>query len=64
MAWGDGGWGQPGLVTLDNMRSDLRTKLSNAAWGNANLPLAGALVGNISKARSADSRAVAAMPAF
>ncbi|WP_435281277.1 NPP1 family protein [Streptomyces koelreuteriae] len=63
-AWGDGGWDKPGLLTLDNMRSDLRTKLSNASWGNANFPLAGALVGNINKARGADSRAVAAMPAF
>ncbi|MFC9502044.1 hypothetical protein [Streptomyces sp. NPDC057002] len=46
------------------MRSDLRTKLSNASWGSANFPLAGALVGNINKARGADSRAVSAMPAF
>lgn len=57
-AWGDGGWDKPALLTLDTMRSDLRTKLSDAAWGSANFPLAGNLVSNINKARPS------AVPAF
>ncbi|WP_405728391.1 NPP1 family protein [Streptomyces sp. NBC_01537] len=57
-AWGDGGWDRPGLLTLDLMRSDLKTKLSDATWGKANFPLAGNLVSNINKARPS------AVPAF
>jgi hypothetical protein len=38
-AWSDGGWDEPALVSWENLRDDLRTKLNNADWGNANFPL-------------------------
>ncbi|MEV0742044.1 NPP1 family protein [Streptomyces sp. NPDC050549] len=57
-AWSNGGWDKPGLVTLDLMRSDLTTKMSDATWGRADFPLAGNLAGNIDKARPS------AVPAF
>jgi hypothetical protein len=57
-AWSNGGWDKPGLVTLDLMRSDLGTKLSDATWGRADFPLPGNIAGNIDKARPS------AVPAF
>ncbi|GKQ35970.1 NPP1 family protein [Streptomyces sp. A012304] len=38
-AWPDGGWDELGLLSWDNLRGDLRDKLNNSSWGNANFPL-------------------------
>ncbi|MFC0623125.1 NPP1 family protein [Kribbella deserti] len=38
-AWGGGRWDEPALLSWTNLRSDLRTKLNNASWGDANFPL-------------------------
>ncbi|WP_405819035.1 NPP1 family protein [Streptomyces sp. NBC_01390] len=64
VAWGDGGWDHPALVTMENMDKTPRDQLWNSKWGDANFPLTGNLQSNINKARNADSRAAAAIPAF
>ncbi len=63
-AWGDGGWDRPALVTMENMADAPRNALWNSQWGKANFPLTGNLQSNINKARNADGRAAAAIPAF
>ncbi|MEH0420283.1 NPP1 family protein [Streptomyces sp. B21-083] len=63
-AWGDGGWDMPALVTMENMDKTPRDQLWNSKWGKANFPLTGNFQSNINKARDADSRAAAAIPAF
>ncbi|MFI1355125.1 NPP1 family protein [Streptomyces sp. NPDC020898] len=63
-AWGDGGWDRPALVTMENMDQTPRDQLWNSKWGSANFPLTGNLQSNINKARDADSRSKAAIPAF
>ncbi|WP_330289298.1 NPP1 family protein [Streptomyces sp. NBC_00576] len=64
VAWGDGGWDHPALVTMENMDKTPRDQLWNSKWGDANFPLTGNLQSNINKAREADSRAASAIPAF
>ncbi|MDX3454013.1 NPP1 family protein [Streptomyces sp. ME02-8801-2C] len=63
-AWSDGGWDTPALVTMENMADAPRNALWNSKWGDANFPLTGNFQANINKARNADSRAAAAIPAF
>ncbi|WP_105974829.1 NPP1 family protein [Streptomyces geranii] len=62
--WGNGTWDRPALVTMENMADAPRNALWNSKWGKANFPLTGNLQSNINKAREADSRAKAAIPAF
>lgn len=38
-AWGGGRWDEPALLSWTNLRNDLRDKLNNASWGDANFPL-------------------------
>ncbi|WP_246561314.1 NPP1 family protein [Streptomyces roseirectus] len=63
-AWGNGGWDEPALVTMERMADAPRNALWNSQWGRANFPLTGNLQSNINKAREADSRAASAIPAF
>jgi hypothetical protein len=58
VAWGDGGWDRPALVTMENMAKTPRDRLWNSTWGSANFPLTNNLVSNINKARPS------AVPAF
>ncbi|GAA3887519.1 NPP1 family protein [Streptomyces lacrimifluminis] len=64
VAWGNGGWDTPALVTMEQMADAPRNSLWNSQWGNANFPLTNNLYGNINKARNADGRAASAIPAF
>ncbi len=64
VVWGNGSWDRPALVTMENMDKTPRDQLWNSTWGSANFPLTGNLQSNINKARNADSRAQAAIPAF
>ncbi|MFF3373660.1 NPP1 family protein [Streptomyces sp. NPDC002680] len=64
VVWGNGTWDRPALVTMENMADAPRNALWNSKWGKANFPLTGNLQANINKAREADSRAKAAIPAF
>lgn len=63
-AWGNGTWDTPALVTMQRMADAPRNALWNSQWGHANFPLTGNLQSNINKARDADGRAQAAIPAF
>ncbi|GGW86862.1 MULTISPECIES: NPP1 family protein [Streptomyces] len=58
VAWGNGGWDRPALVTMENMAKTPRDQLWNSTWGKANFPLTGNLQSNINKARPS------AVPAF
>ncbi|WP_427921431.1 NPP1 family protein [Streptomyces sp. cg40] len=58
VAWGNGTWDTPALVTMENMDKTPRDALWNSTWGKANFPLTNNLVSNINKARPS------AVPAF
>ena len=63
-AWGNGTWDEPALVDINQMADTPRNALWSSKWGKANFPLTGNFQDNINKAREADSRAKAAIPAF
>lgn len=63
-AQGENIWDQPALVDIQTMDDTPRNALWNSKWGDANFPLTGNFQDNINKARNADSRAKAAIPAF